>query len=246
MSFAAVLKREKRRGGRNFFIHNPIIKQNPEGLVSPIRSKTTAASLNAKALKSAKNQVKRPATPPSPNSPSAKASSTINIPDSKAKTSKILSEVREISTGSSKKNTGPVKPSTTPKSASPNQSKPSTIVGSKAAAKSPPNPVTIPTTLPRQTTPPQLSQKSQRPGKKPKGKSNDKPLQTKKVHGQADRVRSSPKYKKTSRKVTLAIVALPIALVTSWMLYQRLVLGEKRKELVPPGVSRVEEKPASD
>ncbi|RKF76890.1 hypothetical protein GcM3_076008 [Golovinomyces cichoracearum] len=48
-------------------------------------------------------------------------------------------------------------------------------------------------------------------------------------------------YNATKRKVTMTIVALPIALVTSWVLFERLVLGKERKELVPPGVSRVKE-----
>lgn len=41
-----------------------------------------------------------------------------------------------------------------------------------------------------------------------------------------------PNYKSTLRRVTTAIVALPIAIVTSWVLYQRLVLGKERKVLV--------------
>ncbi|PVH81314.1 hypothetical protein DL98DRAFT_571198 [Cadophora sp. DSE1049] len=36
-------------------------------------------------------------------------------------------------------------------------------------------------------------------------------------------------YKPVARKVTMAIVALPIAIVTSYVLYQRLVLGEEKK-----------------
>lgn len=44
-----------------------------------------------------------------------------------------------------------------------------------------------------------------------------------------------PGYASTARKVTLAIVALPIALVTSWVLWERLVLGRERKELVNGG-----------
>lgn len=43
-----------------------------------------------------------------------------------------------------------------------------------------------------------------------------------------------PNYKSVSRKVTMAIVAMPIVIVTSYVLYQRLVLGEERKLLVEP------------
>ncbi|KAH6692803.1 hypothetical protein BKA61DRAFT_624635 [Leptodontidium sp. MPI-SDFR-AT-0119] len=41
-------------------------------------------------------------------------------------------------------------------------------------------------------------------------------------------------YKPVARKVTMAIVALPILIVTSYVLYQRLVLGEEKKMLVQP------------
>ncbi|KAA8894001.1 hypothetical protein FN846DRAFT_904893 [Sphaerosporella brunnea] len=39
------------------------------------------------------------------------------------------------------------------------------------------------------------------------------------------------KYKSAERKVRTAIVALPIAIVTSWVLYNRLIKGEERKTL---------------
>ncbi|KAF9629767.1 hypothetical protein BFW01_g10970 [Lasiodiplodia theobromae] len=39
------------------------------------------------------------------------------------------------------------------------------------------------------------------------------------------------KYKPAARRVTLAMVAAPIAIVTSWALYDRLVLGKERKEM---------------
>ncbi|KAL5353169.1 hypothetical protein ACLOAV_001202 [Pseudogymnoascus australis] len=41
-------------------------------------------------------------------------------------------------------------------------------------------------------------------------------------------------YKPVARKVTMVIVALPIAIVTSYVLWQRLVLGEEQKVLVKP------------
>ncbi|CAG8959128.1 hypothetical protein HYFRA_00012991 [Hymenoscyphus fraxineus] len=42
-----------------------------------------------------------------------------------------------------------------------------------------------------------------------------------------------PKYKSAARKVTMAIVAMPIAIVTSYVLYQRLYLKEEKKSLLP-------------
>ncbi|KAA6407465.1 MAG: hypothetical protein FRX48_08708 [Lasallia pustulata] len=44
------------------------------------------------------------------------------------------------------------------------------------------------------------------------------------------------KYKPAARRFTYAIVALPIALVTSYVVFQRLVLGQERKRLVHPPV----------
>ncbi|KAI5844528.1 hypothetical protein DFP73DRAFT_584966 [Morchella snyderi] len=44
------------------------------------------------------------------------------------------------------------------------------------------------------------------------------------------------KYKPAERRVRVMIIALPIAIVTSWVLWNRLVKGEERKVLVrnPP------------
>ncbi|KAH7048353.1 hypothetical protein B0J12DRAFT_113015 [Macrophomina phaseolina] len=57
------------------------------------------------------------------------------------------------------------------------------------------------------------------------------------------------KYKPAARRVTLAMVAAPIAIVTSWVLYERLVLGRERKEisrLMPPLARAVEDVKKSD
>ncbi|MCJ1359918.1 MAG: hypothetical protein MMC33_009921 [Icmadophila ericetorum] len=43
------------------------------------------------------------------------------------------------------------------------------------------------------------------------------------------------KYKPAARKITATMVALPIAFVTSWILYDRLVLGNEKKRLVKLG-----------
>ncbi|KAI9732725.1 MAG: hypothetical protein M1818_007459 [Claussenomyces sp. TS43310] len=61
----------------------------------------------------------------------------------------------------------------------------------------------------------------------------------------ADRRELPPNYKPVARKVTLVIVALPIAVVTSWVLYQRLVKGEERKLLVQPAPTMGEIEDAS-
>ncbi|KAL7268321.1 hypothetical protein RUND412_009060 [Rhizina undulata] len=40
------------------------------------------------------------------------------------------------------------------------------------------------------------------------------------------------KYRSAERKVRMIIVALPIAIVTSWFLYNRLVNGEEQKKFI--------------
>ncbi|KAF8471782.1 hypothetical protein BDZ91DRAFT_716532 [Kalaharituber pfeilii] len=45
------------------------------------------------------------------------------------------------------------------------------------------------------------------------------------------------KYKDAERRVRTAIIALPIALVTSWVLWKRLVQGEERRKLAIPSQS---------
>ncbi|KAF8442754.1 hypothetical protein BGX38DRAFT_1201068 [Terfezia claveryi] len=47
------------------------------------------------------------------------------------------------------------------------------------------------------------------------------------------------KYKAAERRVRTVIIAVPIALMTSWVLWKRFVLGEKRKSLgaAPPQLS---------
>ncbi|KAF3065785.1 hypothetical protein GL218_09423 [Daldinia childiae] len=42
---------------------------------------------------------------------------------------------------------------------------------------------------------------------------------------------SSPEYKRAARKYTQLMVAMPILLVTSWFLFDRLVLGHEPKTL---------------
>ncbi|MCJ1438863.1 hypothetical protein MMC27_008253 [Xylographa pallens] len=51
---------------------------------------------------------------------------------------------------------------------------------------------------------------------------------------------SLPKnYKAAARRITLAMVAAPIAIVTSWVLWERLVMGQERKRLVREPVEEV-------
>ncbi|KAK6538640.1 hypothetical protein TWF694_010218 [Orbilia ellipsospora] len=45
------------------------------------------------------------------------------------------------------------------------------------------------------------------------------------------------KYKPAERRVKLIIIALPVALVSSYLLYKRLVLGEEQRRLPPKKTS---------
>ncbi|KAI2627869.1 hypothetical protein GGS26DRAFT_122019 [Hypomontagnella submonticulosa] len=42
---------------------------------------------------------------------------------------------------------------------------------------------------------------------------------------------SSPEYRRAARKYTQLMVAMPILLVTSWFLFDRLVMGQEAKSL---------------
>lgn len=48
-----------------------------------------------------------------------------------------------------------------------------------------------------------------------------------------------PRYKAALRRWTSIIVGLPIAIVTSWMLYERLVLGKDKSSFENVGLSDV-------
>ncbi|TGZ82788.1 hypothetical protein EX30DRAFT_339066, partial [Ascodesmis nigricans] len=57
---------------------------------------------------------------------------------------------------------------------------------------------------------------------------------------QAPKPKFTPtQYKSTQRKVQSIIIALPIALVTSWVLYDRLYLGTERKKFEAPAVEGI-------
>lgn len=45
---------------------------------------------------------------------------------------------------------------------------------------------------------------------------------------------STPAYKRAARQYVGTMIALPILLVTSYVLFDRLALGTERKHLVPP------------
>ncbi|XXH05377.1 hypothetical protein Hte_011803 [Hypoxylon texense] len=47
---------------------------------------------------------------------------------------------------------------------------------------------------------------------------------------------SGPEYKQAARKYTQFMVAMPILLVTSWVLFDRLVMGNEKKT-IPRGLT---------
>ncbi|KAH8669690.1 hypothetical protein BGZ60DRAFT_357039, partial [Tricladium varicosporioides] len=115
--------------------------------------------------------------------------------------SKILSQVREISTA---RNASKSEPSS-----------------SKGTPASPVNTKPIPTSKPKipiaALNSEIVSNITTRAGARP-NQAGAKPL--------------PQNYKSAARKVTMTIVALPIAIVTSYVLYQRLILGQDKSELI--------------
>ncbi|KAH9209832.1 hypothetical protein DL95DRAFT_449150 [Leptodontidium sp. 2 PMI_412] len=141
----------------------------------------------------------------------------------------------------------------------PPQQKPSSSSKSpdpKIAAKQPPPPqppvgkATPPPSSPPPSSPPPSAKPTPAPAPKPTPTPTTKPhvplaqLNSTIVSNIATRAGARPNtpgsqqlpknYKPVARKVTMAIVALPILIVTSYVLYQRLVLGEEKKMLVQP------------
>ncbi|KAI2604137.1 uncharacterized protein GGS25DRAFT_449445 [Hypoxylon fragiforme] len=48
---------------------------------------------------------------------------------------------------------------------------------------------------------------------------------------------NSPEYKRAARNYTRTLVALPILIVTSWYLFDRLALGNQQKVLLDPSAT---------
>ncbi|KAH7400257.1 hypothetical protein BKA64DRAFT_707944 [Cadophora sp. MPI-SDFR-AT-0126] len=132
------------------------------------------------------------------------------------------------------------KPSTEPSKTQPTMAAKSTLSSSQAKPLSSTN---SPGSKPTTKTPPPPSKSTAPPP--PSGKPTPKPhipiaeLNSTIVSNITTRAGAKPNtagsqqlpknYKPVARKVTMAIVALPIAIVTSYVLYQRLVLGEEKK-----------------
>ncbi|KAE8441093.1 hypothetical protein EG329_005888 [Mollisiaceae sp. DMI_Dod_QoI] len=210
---------------------------------SPATPKATPP-LPSEALKSAKPAASaqsnlRKSTP----APSAGKAQVSAIPERPA--SKILEQVRELS-ASSEASSRMTQPSTHPKTASK-----ATPPATKSSSVPPPANTTTPKSVAQLETPVSKTPPSTKPAPSspPQPKPTMKPhvpiaaLNSEIVSKISTRAGARPNaagskqlpnnYKSTARKVTMTIVALPIAIVTSYVLYQRLVLGEEPKKLVP-------------
>ncbi|KAM3084119.1 hypothetical protein ACMFMG_001775 [Clarireedia jacksonii] len=151
-------------------------------------------------------------------SASATATATANAkitPPTPSSSSPILSQVRELEREKVKASTSasgshPLPQSTTVSaSSSPKTTaKPIPSAASKIPLKSLNQAITSQLTMPG--------------GARPTGSQQQKPLPS--------------NYQSVARRVTMTIVALPIVIVTSWILWDRVVLGAEKKSLIrdPP------------
>ncbi|CAG8971492.1 hypothetical protein HYALB_00002076 [Hymenoscyphus albidus] len=202
-----------------------------------ILTKTEKAIAESKAALAIKATAKTPTTPvsqmtPAPShnafkttgqtSKSPSAPGSASIPMRTPGSSPILSKVRELS----QKNTTQPQPSTTANSTAKSvpttptlASKPQTLrpMPTEASKLTTPKPTPTPKVPIADINKEIVSNITARAGARPGG-SNNLP----------------PNYKSAARKVTMAIVAMPIAIVTSYVLYQRLYLKEEKKSLLPP------------
>ncbi|TAQ88123.1 hypothetical protein B7494_g3522 [Chlorociboria aeruginascens] len=169
-------------------------------------------------LQEVESKAAAPQTTPTPSSP---------IIPVTPETSKILSQVRELSAKTAQPpqaiEAAKPSPKTTP---SPSTSKPN------PAPPSPP-PKTPQAPPPSSSSPPSRSPK---PSKLPLRSMNSEIVSniTSRAGAKPNTGGANPlpaNYKPTARKVTMAIVAMPIVIVTSYFLYDRLVLGNERKIL---------------
>ncbi|TVY52124.1 hypothetical protein LCER1_G005115 [Lachnellula cervina] len=254
----------KKRGRPKKVISDPVESEIPETTKkSTIRAKSTKAAASksstpkAKTATPAKASASKPAAsslPPQKSttsktpSPPAKKPESQTPPLASAKqppktpvtpeTSKILSKVRELSHETIRKS-------------------------EEAAESSKPSPKHLdsePAPTPQTTTPlphptataakPNISPPKPPPAPKATAPPTTKPhvplasLNSEIVSNITTRAGARPNtagsralpanYKLAARKVTMAIVAAPILIVTSYVLYERLVLGEERKLLVKP------------
>lgn len=264
-------------------LDNVVTDQNPLNRLNEpkflCRTKTTAASINAKTkaavraniIATAKSIAKaqsnvassKKSTPSnaSKNFSEKSKSPSKSLTAAKSKTpietlqpkSSIIDEVQKV-TGKNgkKKDNGGNKASSkqTPKSNPSILSKPKAQVNFKANSKVMNHSITSKivekfknsSSEKRPPASPQDLFKAQSPKTQPKLKTVAREQSQLKAITDATRPKPlPPNYKSIKRKVTMAIVALPIVFVTSWVLFERLWLGKERKELVPPGMSKVKE-----
>jgi hypothetical protein len=275
----------KKRGRPKKVISDPVEVDVPDTKKSTTRAKSTKAAPKVvkpsvapppkpiMAEKAVPKPVTKPAVPPkaaspppapakvAPSIPTAAPAKTNSKTPATPETSKILSKVRELSAKSvpsPEHTTKSSRPSATPTTSKPSQPK---VVPSQAPK---PHPSTF--------KPPPSSPPPSAAAAKPIAKPHVPiaALNSAIVSNITTRAGARPNtsgskqlpnnYNSVAKKVTLAIVALPVAIVTSWVLYERckypfpfaslggelkpnnntVVLGEERKLLVKPGLAMVE------
>lgn len=98
----------------------------------------------------------------------------------------------------------------------------------------PPAPKTAPTPTPAEPTPPTPSWLESEPLDPERGRAASERVVREGI--------LDPRYKPASRRVTAIICALPVLLVTSWMLFERQVMGVEQKVHAVRQVGQGEEK----
>lgn len=283
----------KKRGRPKKVISDPVEAILPEGTKkTTARSKSTVAASKTvtsktstvkpptpvkstlESWKTATSPQKSPTSPPPRKQPTPKIAQNPTPTKTTSKssvtlqTSKILSQVRELSANN------PIPPGNIKKSSKPSSvSASSNPQPSTSNASLPKKPAVAAPIQPLKTPPQQISQSNIPPNTteppllKPAAKIPVASLNSQIVDNIATRAgarpntagsKSSlpPNYRPVARKVTMTIVALPILLVTSWVLYERckffrcdrgltlmlhtVILGQDRKVLVKSGLPMVE------
>ncbi|KAF4633646.1 hypothetical protein G7Y89_g4468 [Cudoniella acicularis] len=229
---------------------------------TPAKSPAAADPISKATIPSTTPPKSAPKPSPSPGVKNVEAQPSPTKPITRRQmtpeTSKILGKVRELS----QKTTAP-KPVTISSSKAPEavsgKPSPNPTTNSRPVAKSapiPPKPIPVPPKSTHTPSPPKPANPPPPPFKEPAPIPTTKPripiaaLNSEIVSNITSRAGARPaasgsqalppNYKLVARKVTMAIVAMPILIVTSWVLYERLIMGEERKHLVKPGLAAVE------
>ncbi|KAH7327440.1 hypothetical protein BKA65DRAFT_510601 [Rhexocercosporidium sp. MPI-PUGE-AT-0058] len=213
----------------------PVVKETEKPTAAKHTPTSPTTTTTSKILEQVKEmEVKKTALPQQPAKGTTGTASKASIPEVVNKVGGSRQELKQSTEASKPQSI--VASKSNPVSSQQKSSPPTKSLDPRPTAKQPPPP-------PGKSTPPPPAQ-SVKPTPKPTPHVPIAELNSKIVSNITTRAGARPNtsgsqqlpknYKPVARKVTMAIVALPILIVTSYVLYQRLVLGEEKKMLVPP------------